>query len=110
MNLTSLLLIREVNRRFNLDIVYLPEVDLIYVNDKTRQTVIKWKDGTTTHSTCHENDEFDIQRGFRIAFLRKVFKSDKDTLEFIESKLVREQNIKDYIKEEVKERKEKNEV
>ena len=70
------------------------QVDLIYVNEKKQQVVIKWKDGTTTKATCQEGDEFDLLTGFTIAFNRKLFKSDKASLKFIESKIVKDQKEK----------------
>jgi hypothetical protein len=71
------------------------DIKLVYINDKKRQVCIKWGNGTTTKATCSENDDFDINIGFAIAFTRKFFKSDRVLDKFLDKKLVKNKKKKE---------------
>jgi hypothetical protein len=59
------------------------KINLVVVNHKKKQVIIRWNDGTTTKATCNEKDDFDIKVGFAIAFTRKFFKNDKKVERYI---------------------------
>jgi len=59
------------------------KINLVIVNHKKKQVIIKWNDKTTTKATCNEKDDFDIKVGFAIAFTRKFFKNDKKLERYI---------------------------
>jgi len=48
-------------------------IENVFYNEEKRTVVIKWKDGTTTKSTCYETDYFDPFVGFCIAYTVKDF-------------------------------------
>jgi len=50
-------------------------IENIFFNEEKRTVVIKWKDDTTTKSTCNESDYFDPFVGFCIAYTSKEFNS-----------------------------------
>ena len=53
-------------------IVYIiPEVKKIIFNDPA--TIVYWKDGTKTVVKCQKGDDFDPEKGFAMAFLKKCW-------------------------------------
>ena len=44
----------------------------IYVNEDKRTIVVKWKDGTTTKMKPQDIDEFDIEKGIALCFMKKM--------------------------------------
>ena len=48
-----------------------PEVKKIIFNDSA--TIVYWKDGTKTVVKCQEGDDFDPEKGFAMAFLKKCW-------------------------------------
>jgi hypothetical protein len=59
------------------------KINLVVVNHKKKQVIIRWNDKTQTKATCNEKDDFDIKVGFAIAFTRKFFKNDKKLERYI---------------------------
>lgn len=49
----------------------IPEVKKVIFNDPA--TIIYWKDGTKTVVKCQEGDNFDSEKGFAMAFLKKCW-------------------------------------
>ena len=49
----------------------IPEVKKVIFNDPA--TIIYWKDGTKTVVKCQEGDDFDPEKGFAMAFLKKCW-------------------------------------
>ena len=54
---------------FPLDII--PEVKKVIFNDPA--TIVYWKDGTKTVVKCQKGDDFDPEKGFAMAFLKKCW-------------------------------------
>lgn len=48
-----------------------PEVKKIIFNDPA--TIVYWKDGTKTVVKCQDGDDFDSEKGFAMAFLKKCW-------------------------------------
>lgn len=61
----------KINSSISNDFVSL--IDLVYVNEKKKEVVVKWKDGDETRAKCGDKDEFDLEVGFFIAIGRKIF-------------------------------------
>jgi hypothetical protein len=53
------------------------DVEDVFFNSKKGITVIKWKDGTTSKSTCSVDDEFDPFVGFCIAYTSRDMSKSK---------------------------------
>ena len=49
----------------------IPEVKKVIFNDPA--TIVYWKDGTKTVVKCQEGDDFDPEKGFAMAFLKKCW-------------------------------------
>ena len=49
----------------------IPEVKKVIFNDPA--TIVYWKDGTKTVVKCQEGDNFDSEKGFAMAFLKKCW-------------------------------------
>ena len=49
----------------------IPEVKKVIFNDPA--TIIYWKDGTKTVVKCQKGDDFDPEKGFAMAFLKKCW-------------------------------------
>ena len=49
----------------------IPEVKKIIFNDPA--TIVYWKDGTKTVVKCQKGDDFDSEKGFAMAFLKKCW-------------------------------------
>ena len=47
----------------------IPEVKKVIFNDPA--TIVYWKDGTKTVVKCQKGDDFDLEKGFAMAFLKK---------------------------------------
>jgi len=48
-----------------------PQIDRVIYNDPA--TIILWKDGTKTVVKCMEGEEYDPEKGFAMAVLKKLF-------------------------------------
>ena len=55
----------------NLVLDNIPEVKKIIFNDPA--TIVYWKDGTKTIVKCQKGDDFDLEKGFAMAFLKKCW-------------------------------------
>ena len=56
----------------NIDYSYFwPEVKKVIFNDPA--TIVYWKDGTKTVVKCQNGDDFDPEKGFAMAFLKKCW-------------------------------------
>lgn len=51
-----------------------PEIKKVIFNNPA--TVILWKDGTKTVVKCQEGDTFDKEKGFALAYLKKLLGND----------------------------------
>ena len=49
----------------------IPEVKKVIFNDPA--TIVYWKDGTKTVIKCQKGDDFDSEKGFAMAFLKKCW-------------------------------------
>ena len=49
----------------------IPEVKKVIFNDPA--TIVYWKDGTKTVVKCQDGDDFDPEKGFAMAFLKKCW-------------------------------------
>ena len=49
----------------------IPEVKKVIFNDPA--TIVYWKDGTKTVVKCQKGDDFDSEKGFAMAFLKKCW-------------------------------------
>lgn len=49
----------------------IPEVKKVIFNDPA--TIVYWKDGTKTVVKCQDGDDFDLEKGFAMAFLKKCW-------------------------------------
>lgn len=49
----------------------IPEVKKVIFNDPA--TIVYWKDGTKTVVKCQDGDDFDSEKGFAMAFLKKCW-------------------------------------
>lgn len=56
------------------DIAMKPEIKKVIFNNPA--TVILWKDGTKTVVKCQEGDTFDKEKGFALAYLKKLLGND----------------------------------
>lgn len=45
----------------------------IYVDEKKRTICVVWKDGTKTVMKAHPDDEWDVEKGIALCFMKKVF-------------------------------------
>lgn len=45
----------------------------IYTNKEKRTTCIVWKDGTRTVMKAHPDDEWDVEKGVAMCFMKKAF-------------------------------------
>ena len=72
-------------------------IEIIYVDSKRNQVVIKWKDGEISKGTCNVGCEFDIYEGFVVALVKRFFGSNSKIFDFIEEKLPGKQ--KHYVEE-----------
>ena len=59
------------NNYLNFFLDNIPEVKKVIFNDPA--TIIYWKDGTKTVVKCQEGDNFDSEKGFAMAFLKKCW-------------------------------------
>lgn len=53
------------------------KIENVFFNSKKGITVIKWKDGTISKSTCDNQDKFDPFIGFCIAYTTKGMSKSK---------------------------------
>lgn len=58
-------------------------IEKVFLNEKTKEVGIRWKDGTVTTGKCSSEDQFDECVGFSIAVAAKVFGSKKKMHEFV---------------------------
>lgn len=54
-----------------------PKEDEVFVNNKKKTTVIKWKDGSMTKATCDKDDKYDLEKGVMVAMLKKYYTVDE---------------------------------
>ena len=59
------------NNYLNFPLDNIPEVKKIIFNDSA--TIVYWKDGTKTVVKCQKGDDFDPEKGFAMAFLKKCW-------------------------------------
>ena len=59
------------NNYLNFPLDNIPEVKKVIFNDPA--TIVYWKDGTKTVVKCQKGDDFDQEKGFAIAFLKKCW-------------------------------------
>ena len=59
------------NSHLNFPLNNIPEVKKIIFNDPA--TIVYWKDGTKTVVKCQKSDDFDPEKGFAMAFLKKCW-------------------------------------
>lgn len=59
------------NNYLNFPLDNIPEVKKVIFNDPA--TIVYWKDGTKTVVKCQEGDDFDPEKGFAMAFLKKCW-------------------------------------
>lgn len=55
----------------DININNIPEVKKVIFNDPA--TIVYWKDGTKTVVKCQDGDDFDPEKGFAMAFLKKCW-------------------------------------
>ena len=60
-----------VNSPLNFLLNNIPEVKKVIFNDPA--TIVYWKDGTKTVVKCQKGDDFDSEKGFAMAFLKKCW-------------------------------------
>ena len=60
----------------------------IYVNNKKKVITVVWRDGSHTVVKCQDGDDFDIEKGIAMCFMKRVFdnrgcynEAFKDTIE-----------------------------
>jgi len=73
------------------------EINMIYVDSKRNEVVIKWNDGTVSKGSCNVDSDFDIYEGFVVALVKRFFGSNSKIFDFIEEKLPGKQ--KHYVEE-----------
>jgi hypothetical protein len=61
---------------------YTPEIKQVIFNNPA--TIIMWKDGTKTIVKVH-NEEFDEEKGFAMAYLKKVFGDRNKYMKYIKN-------------------------
>jgi hypothetical protein len=61
---------------------HLPEIKQVIFNNPA--TIIMWKDGTKTIVKVH-NEEFDEEKGFAMAYLKKVFGDRNKYMKYIKN-------------------------
>ncbi len=49
-----------------------PRIESIYANEKKRTTVIKWATGETTKVKCHEDEDWDLEKGVMACITKYV--------------------------------------
>lgn len=59
------------NNYLNFFLDNIPEVKKVIFNDPA--TIVYWKDGTKTVVKCQNGDDFDPEKGFAMAFLKKCW-------------------------------------
>ena len=59
------------NNYLNFSLDNIPEVKKVIFNDPA--TIVYWKDGTKTVVKCQDGDDFDPEKGFAMAFLKKCW-------------------------------------
>ena len=59
------------NNYLNFPLDNIPEVKKVIFNDPA--TIVYWKNGTKTVVKCQEGDNFDSEKGFAMAFLKKCW-------------------------------------
>jgi hypothetical protein len=59
------------NNYLNFPLDNIPEVKKVIFNDPA--TIVYWKDGTKTVVKCQHGDNFDSEKGFAMAFLKKCW-------------------------------------
>ena len=65
-------ILHHIERRKNMkDINNIPEFKKVIFNDPA--TIVYWKDGTKTVVKCQNGDDFDPEKGFAMAFLKKCW-------------------------------------
>ena len=64
----------DLMKKLNGDIAMKPEIKKVIFNNPA--TVILWKDGTKTVVKCQEGDTFDKEKGFALAYLKKLLGND----------------------------------
>lgn len=45
----------------------------VYINSEKRTVVVAWKDGSKTKVKCHEDDNFDAEKGIALCYMKKKF-------------------------------------
>lgn len=80
-----------------------PQIDRVIYNDPA--TIILWKDGTKTVVKCMEGEEYDPEKGFAMAVLKKLFGEDygKVMKEHVKPELRKREWVADEFKEIEKE-------
>ena len=59
------------NNYLNFPLDNIPEIKKVIFNDPA--TIVYWKDGTKTVVKCQNGDDFDSEKGFAMAFLKKCW-------------------------------------
>ena len=59
------------NNYLNFPLDNIPEIKKVIFNDPA--TIVYWKDGTKTVVKCQKGDDFDSEKGFAMAFLKKCW-------------------------------------
>ena len=59
------------NNYLNFPLDNIPEVKKVIFNDPA--TIVYWKDGTKTVVKCQNGDDFDSEKGFAMAFIKKCW-------------------------------------
>ena len=59
------------NNYLNFPLDNIPEIKKVIFNDPA--TIVYWKDGTNTVVKCQKGDDFDSEKGFAMAFLKKCW-------------------------------------
>lgn len=58
-------------------------IEKVFLNNKTKEVGIRWKDGTITTGKCNSEDQFDEYIGFSIVVAAKVFGSKNKMHKFV---------------------------
>ena len=65
----------------------LPEIKQVIFNNPA--TIIMWKDGAKTIVKTH-NEEFDFEKGFAMAYLKKIFGGKNQYMKYIKKATIQE--------------------
>ena len=74
-----------------------PKINRVIFNNPA--TIIFWKDGTKTVVKCQSGDTYDEEKGFVMAYLKKLLGNDNTFNKMIKRYCI-EQYLPDYLKEE----------